>query len=68
MSLCGETIIYDLEALEDDPKAVITLLKATSSERGNWMIVAGQYRRKGNPSAAITVVTTMIEGRFSSFT
>jgi hypothetical protein len=64
MFLCGESITYDLEALETDPQAIIALLKATASERGSWMIVAGQYRRKGNPSAALTVMTTMIEGQF----
>ena len=62
MSLCGEIITYDLDALEEDPRVIIHLLKATSSERGNWMTVGGQYRRKGNPSAALAVITAMIEG------
>jgi hypothetical protein len=63
MSLCGEIVTYDLKELEDDPRAIIHLLKVTQSERGNWITVGAQYRRNGNPSAARTVVTTMIEGK-----
>jgi hypothetical protein len=62
MSLCGERITYDLEGLGDDPSVIIHLLKATSSERGNWMTVSGQYRRNGNPTAALTVTTELIKG------
>jgi hypothetical protein len=63
MSLCGEKITYDLGALEDDPGVIIQLLKATSSERGNWMTVAGQYRRNRNPTAALAVVTELVKGK-----
>jgi hypothetical protein len=64
MTLCGELISYNLESLEDDPKAIINLLKITSSERDKWMVVACHYRRKGKFEAAILVVTSMVEGKF----
>lgn len=62
MTLCGELISYDLETLEDDPRAIVDLLKATSSERDKWITVGCHYRRKGNFTAAISVVSTMIQG------
>jgi hypothetical protein len=62
MSLCGEPIVYDLKTLEDDPQAIIDLLKVTASERGSWMIVACHYRRKFKVAAAISVMTSMLEG------
>jgi len=65
MTLCGESIIYNLRSLDTDPKAIIELLRTTASERGNWMVVGAYYRRTGNIRAAITVVTTMIEGTFT---
>lgn len=63
MTLCGEVIIYDLQSLDRDPEAIVHLLIATASERGNWMIVGAYYRRTGNVHAAITVITMMLEGR-----
>jgi len=48
MTLCDELISYDLESLEDDPKAIIDLLKVTASERDKWILVGCHYRRNGN--------------------
>ena len=67
MSLFGEPITYDLEQLESDPTVIIKLLKVTASERGNWMTVGGQYRRNGNPAAALAVVTEMVEGEHHDY-
>ncbi|KAJ7251556.1 hypothetical protein B0H12DRAFT_1119582 [Mycena haematopus] len=61
MRLCGENITLDLSSFAGDPSTVIELLKVTLSERGNWLIVGAYYRRTGNPAAAITVVTAMLE-------
>ena len=66
MTLCDELINYDLETLEDDPKAIIDLLKATASERDKWIMVGCHYRRKGNFKAAMSVVRTMVEGNIST--
>jgi hypothetical protein len=62
MTLCDELISYDLESLEDDPKAIIDLLKVTASERDKWILVGCHYRRNGNFKAAMLVVRTMVEG------
>ncbi|KAG6901062.1 hypothetical protein C0995_001293 [Termitomyces sp. Mi166 len=59
-SFYGEDFTYDLNTLEQDPKPVVELLKATESERGNWMMVGAHYRRAGNPKAAISVIETLI--------
>ncbi|KAG5722649.1 hypothetical protein E4T56_gene14474 [Termitomyces sp. T112] len=59
-SFCGEDFTYDLNSLEQDPKPVVELLKATESERGNWMMVGAHYRRIGNTRAAISVIETLI--------
>jgi hypothetical protein len=67
ISLCDESIAYDLDALEEDPKGIISLLSLASCERDKWMVVGGHYRRKGNLNAAISVVTAMIEGEPFTF-
>lgn len=61
MMLCGQRITFDLEGLDGDPRSIIELLRATSSERDKWMIVGAVYRRKGNTHAALTVVATMVK-------
>src|SRR6267154_412055 len=62
MTLRGQPISFDLHTLEDEPRLIIELLIATSSDRDKWMIVGAFYRRKGNIHAALTVVTTMVKG------
>lgn len=64
LSFHGETITYDLKALDSDTRAIIELLKITDSERGNWMTVGAYYRRSGNTRAAMAVIRTMIEGNW----
>ncbi|KAJ7497420.1 hypothetical protein FB451DRAFT_231744 [Mycena latifolia] len=61
LRLCGENITLDLRSLAGDPAAVIELLKATASERGNWLIVGAYYRRTGNYGGAKAVVTAMLQ-------
>lgn len=62
MTLRGQPISFDLHTVEDDPRLIIELLTATSSDRDKWMIVGAFYRRKGNIHAALTVVITMVKG------
>ena len=62
MTLCGQPISFNLQTLEDDPRSIIELLIATSSDRDKWMVVGAFYRRIGNIHAALTVVTTMVKG------
>jgi hypothetical protein len=62
MTLRGQPISFDLYTLEDEPRLIIELLIATSSDRDKWMIVGAFYRRKGNIHAALTVVATMVKG------
>jgi hypothetical protein len=62
MTLRGQPISFDLHTLEDDPRLIIELLIATSSDRDKWIIVGAFYRRTGNIHAALTVVTTMVKG------
>ena len=62
MTLRGQPINFDLQTLDDDPRSIIELLSATSSDRDKWMIVGAFYRRTGNIHAALTVVTTMVQG------
>ncbi|KAG6918704.1 hypothetical protein DXG01_012189 [Tephrocybe rancida] len=59
-NFCGEDFSYDLDTLENDPKPIIELLKATESERGTWMMVGAHYRRSGNADAAICVIESLI--------
>ncbi|KAH9176446.1 hypothetical protein EDB89DRAFT_2065780 [Lactarius sanguifluus] len=53
MTLCGQRITFDLEGLDVNPRPIIELLRATSSDRDKWMIVGAFYRRKGNTHAAL---------------
>jgi hypothetical protein len=62
LSICGQIVTYNLDELEDDPRTIIGLLKLISNERGNWMIVAAHYRRNKNPTAALAVMTAMLQG------
>ncbi|TFY70989.1 hypothetical protein EVG20_g2018 [Dentipellis fragilis] len=62
LSLCGESISYDLNTLDDNPEAIINLLTTTGSDRGKWMIVGAFYRRKGKVAAAAAVISAMING------
>lgn len=62
MTLRGQPINFDLQTLDDDPRSIIEMLCATSSDRDKWMIVGAFYRRRGNIHAALTVVTTMVQG------
>jgi hypothetical protein len=65
MNLDGKAVSLDLRALDDDPRPIIELLSATSSDRDKWMIVGAFYRRKGNIHAALAVVTTMVQSQWS---
>lgn len=68
LKVAGEKFMYDLRKLEDDPKAIIGLLKLASAERGHWMIVAAFYRRRGNAQAATKLMKELLEGpRFLAF-
>ncbi|KAI0743861.1 hypothetical protein C8Q80DRAFT_1272492 [Daedaleopsis nitida] len=54
----------DVDNLDDSPDTVIEVLKLAaghSLECAKWVIVAAQYRRRGNVPAAIAVITSMIE-------
>ncbi|KAI0051803.1 hypothetical protein FA95DRAFT_138562 [Auriscalpium vulgare] len=64
LSLCGERIKLDLNALDEDPSTVISLLKASASDCDLWMMVGATYRRRGNVGAAILVVEAMLDGEF----
>ncbi|KAI0266866.1 hypothetical protein BC834DRAFT_117468 [Gloeopeniophorella convolvens] len=61
MDSCAKRIDFDLRTLDDDPRSIIELLKATQSDRDKWMIVGAFYKRKGNVYAALTVVSTMVK-------
>jgi hypothetical protein len=65
LSICDEQIVYDLDALDEDPKGIIKLLKLSSCERDKWMIVGCHYRRRGNSQAAMLVMMTMVEGNLT---
>ncbi|KAG7098695.1 hypothetical protein E1B28_000608 [Marasmius oreades] len=61
MSLSGVVFSYNLGSMKTDPHEITELLKATSSERGNWILVAAYYRRNSNPRAAIFVINSLLE-------
>ncbi|KAK7472752.1 hypothetical protein VKT23_000862 [Stygiomarasmius scandens] len=61
LSFSGETFVYDLRSLQADPHEIIELLRTSASERGNWMTVAAHYRRSGNASASISILTELLK-------
>ncbi|KAF9263287.1 hypothetical protein L218DRAFT_1077285 [Marasmius fiardii PR-910] len=63
LSLSGVSFSYNLGSMKSDPYEITELLKVTSSERGNWILVAAYYRRKCNPRAAIFVIQALLEGQ-----
>ena len=62
LTVCDQPITVNLEASEDDPKGIISLLELSTCERDKWIVVAAHYRRGGNPVAAINVLTSMMKG------
>lgn len=62
----GEKFCCDLETLTEDPGNVMFMLQQTAAsviERDKWIIVAAHYRKQHNASAAIAVVSSMVESR-----
>lgn len=56
----GYPLNYDLNLLPNDPIGPITLLGATQSEPGAYLIVGAHYRRTGRPRAACEVIKALL--------
>ena len=62
----AEHLGVELDLLDKDPTSIIEVLTQTAaraSDRAQWMIVGAHYRRMGNPSAALSVVAAMVNGK-----
>ncbi|KAG0704516.1 hypothetical protein DFH29DRAFT_373556 [Suillus ampliporus] len=60
LSHCGHSLNYDLNLLPDDPIGPITLLGATQSEPGAYLVAAAHYRRTGRSRAACEVIKALL--------
>lgn len=56
----GHPLSYDLNLLPDDPIGPITLLGATHSEPGAYLVAAAHYRRTGRSRAACKVIRALL--------
>jgi hypothetical protein len=56
----GHPLSYDLNLLPDDPVGPITLLGATHSEPGSYLVAAAHYRRTGRSRAACKVIRALL--------
>lgn len=56
----GHSLNYDLNLLPDDPIGPITLLGATQSEPGAYLVAAAHYRRTGRSRAACKVIRALL--------
>ncbi|KAG2132661.1 hypothetical protein BD769DRAFT_551392 [Suillus cothurnatus] len=56
----GHPLSYDLNLLPDDPIGPITLLGATHSEPGSYLVAAAHYRRTGRSRAACKVIRALL--------
>ncbi|KAG1777732.1 hypothetical protein EV702DRAFT_936571, partial [Suillus placidus] len=56
----GYPLSYDLNLLPDDPIGPITLLGATQSEPGAYLVAAAHYRRTGRSRAACKVIRALL--------
>ncbi|KAG2129842.1 uncharacterized protein EDB93DRAFT_109432 [Suillus bovinus] len=56
----GHPFSYDLNLLPDDPAGPITLLGATQSGPGAYLVAAAHYRRTGRSRAACKVVRALL--------
>lgn len=56
----GHPLSYDLNLLPDDPVGPITLLGATQSEPGAYLVAAAHYRRTGRSRAACKVIRALL--------
>ena len=57
----GHRLNYDLNLLPNDPTGPVTLLGATQSEPGAYLIVGAHYRRTGRSRAACEVIKAMLQ-------
>jgi hypothetical protein len=56
----------DTTSLPEDPSHVISILSQTAAHpllRGQWIIIAAQYRRMQKICASIAVMTAMVDGK-----
>ncbi|OAX42528.1 hypothetical protein K503DRAFT_862989 [Rhizopogon vinicolor AM-OR11-026] len=56
----GYPLNYDLTLLPNDPMGPITLLGATQSEPGAYLVVGAHYRRTGRSRAACEVIKALV--------
>jgi hypothetical protein len=56
----GHPLNYDLNLLPNDPIGPITLLGATQSEPGAYLVVGAHYRRTGRSRAACEVIKALL--------
>ncbi|OJA20484.1 hypothetical protein AZE42_01977 [Rhizopogon vesiculosus] len=56
----GHPLNYDLTLLPNDPTGPITLLGATQSEPGAYLVVGAHYRRTGRSRAACEVIKALV--------
>ncbi|KAI0675059.1 hypothetical protein C8Q78DRAFT_1010282 [Trametes maxima] len=64
LSYGGHTFPVSLDGLDESPEEAISLLTTAAAsplECAKWMIVGAHYRARGNPPAAVAVITVMVE-------
>ncbi|KAF4567501.1 hypothetical protein EYR36_011123 [Pleurotus pulmonarius] len=57
----GETFSYDMKTTDGDPRAIIALLKLSTSDPGTWLTAAAYHRRQGYPRSALDILMALLQ-------
>ncbi|KAF9501801.1 hypothetical protein BDN71DRAFT_488034 [Pleurotus eryngii] len=56
-----ETFSYDMKTTDGDPRAIIALLKLSTSDPGTWLTAAAYHRRQGHPYSALDILMALLK-------
>ncbi|KAF7428178.1 hypothetical protein PC9H_007399 [Pleurotus ostreatus] len=57
----GETFSYDMKTTDGDPRAIIALLKLSTSDPGTWLTAAAYHRRQGHSRSALDILMALLK-------
>lgn len=56
-----ETFSYDMKTTDGDPRAIIALLKLSTSDPGTWLTAAAYHRRQGHSHSASDILMALLK-------
>lgn len=63
LTLGGVPLTLALDTFPDEPQVAIEILQKCEAERDRWFVIAALYRRRGNYSAAVAILETLLQSK-----